>query len=460
MTKNWWQRDPFRTLRREIGKTKVLTQPEELYLYGFDATEERALPSAVVFPETTADVQAVVRFAHAEATTITPRGAGTGLSGGSVPVAGGIVLSTERMTQIKRMDPEKRVAIVQPGVVTAIIQEEANKHGLFYPPDPSSYTVSTIGGNIAENAGGLRCFKYGVTSHYVLGLEFVDAQGNIRKTGALDERDTEPDLTALLTGSEGTLGIITHAALRLIEAPETTVTISAFVSEAETAFALIEGIVQRGWVPSVLEYIDNVSLEASANHIGIEYPEDAKAMLLIELDGSRDHVDGLLPHIIALLEEEALQVEVATTSVARESLWQLRRGISPSLIRHAANSIHEDVAVPRGSLYKLVHKVHSLSGEYNLRIAVYGHAGDGNLHVVIMYDGKSNTEKVKANEVAKEIFKSAIEMGGTITGEHGVGHAKRAYLSWQISPQAIKLMKGIKKKLDPDGIFNPGKVLE
>jgi glycolate oxidase len=455
----WLKKEPLRSLRKDLGKDKLLTSPEELLLYGYDATNYRGEPIAVVMAETTDDIRRTVNFAREEGYKITPRGAGSGLSGGSVPVDGGIVISCERMNSILKVDVDNHYIIVQPGVVTNIVQEAAARHKLFYPPDPSSYTVSTIGGNVSENAGGLRCFKYGVTGHYVLGIEFIDAAGNLYRTGALDDKDHNPDLTPLLVGSEGTLGIFSQIALRLIRAPEETITISAYFNDQKMVFDSIDRIISSGCVPSVLEYIDSKALSASAKHIGVDYPEDAVGLLLIELDGFKSEIETALGYIKELLGEVTVEMNIASLESDRKRLWQLRRGISPSLIRLSSGKIHEDVAVPRHRLYDLVEFISETENKYKLAIPFYGHAGDGNLHVVIMYDAQQGGQHEKAVQASQEIFKAAIDMGGTITGEHGIGCAKRQYLPWQQTDKVIEQYRQIKKLLDPNDLFNPEKVL-
>jgi glycolate oxidase subunit GlcD len=455
----WFRKDPFHNLRKALGEGSVMTNPEDLAVYAGDATAFRASPSAVVFAESAPDVQTTVSFARETGLTITPRGAGSGLSGGSVPVDGGIVLSCERMKKIISFNPRERTVLVQPGVVTASLQEMVAKYGLFYPPDPSSHTVSTIGGNVAENAGGLRCFKYGVTGHYVLGLEFVNAAGEVIHTGILRKRPVEPDLTPLLVGSEGTLGVITSAALRLVPLPETTATLAAYYSDAESALRVVEAIISARLVPSVMEFIDRRALAASATHISVSYPEEAGALLLIELDGAADEVAQLREAVDLLAGRNAVEARWAADSEEREKLWSLRRGISPSLIRLSTGKIHEDVAVPRSQLLNLIGCVSEISRQFGVEIPVYGHAGDGNLHTVILYETGNPKSASRAKEAVAAIFHAAIELGGTITGEHGIGCAKREFLPLQRPEPVINLYRKIKAQLDPDGIFNPGKVL-
>ncbi len=453
-----WNKDPWRPLRRAIGKEKVFTDPESLSLYGFDASSHRGSPSAVVLAVTTDDVRQTVEFAREHDQTITPRGAGSGLSGGSVPVEGGIVLSCERMKTMESMDPQAMTTIVQPGVVTHTLQENVRKYGLFYPPDPSSHTVSTIGGNVAENAGGLRCFKYGVTGHYVLGVEYVNAEAEVRQTGIFNKGVFEPDLTSLLVGSEGTLGVITHVALRLIPAPEATATVSALYADALSALGDVEEIVSRGWVPSVLEFMDGRALDAAQAHLGMNLANGVGALLLVELDGARQEVEEMLEKVQALLSKNSIELGTASTAKEREDLWQLRRAVSPSLSKLGTGRINEDLAVPRGELARMAAQVKAIGEKHRLDLIVFGHAGDGNLHIIIPYEVKDRSQMVKAKEAAKDLYRAAIEIGGTITGEHGIGRAKREFLPWQQSEMVMKFSHMVKKTFDPHGIFNPGKV--
>jgi len=454
----WWHKDPLHPLIKTLGKDKVFTTAENLALYGIDATTFSGDPLAVVLAESTEDIQAAIDFARENELSITPRGAGSGLSGGSVPISGGIVLSCERMKIIESVDSKTKTAIVQPGVVTEKFQREVARYKLFYPPDPSSYKISTIGGNVAENAGGLRCFKYGVTSHYVLGIEYVNSEGEVEQTGILSSKLSNPDITSLLIGSEGTLGVFSRIALRLIQIPEKTVTLTALFLKSEVGLESIDEIINLGLTPSVMEYIDRKSLTAAANHIGVSFPDQAGVMLLIEVDGKKDEVIDTLHQIEAKLKKNALVVEVAEDSEDRDRLWNLRRAISPSLVRLATGKIQEDIAVPRGKLAEMSVHLSEISLKRGVEIAVYGHAGDGNLHVVILYSVYNQGEIKTAKLAAQDVYEAAISLGGTITGEHGVGCAKRDYLHLQLSDLNIQLAYQIKKNIDPHELFNPGKI--
>ncbi|MBM3326321.1 MAG: FAD-binding protein [Calditrichaeota bacterium] len=454
----FWTKDRFRALRRAISRHKVLTEPHDLALYAMDATRYRAAPEAVVLAETAEDIQATVRFAAHNEMHITPRGAGSGLSGGSVSLDGGIVLSCERMKRIEVFDEKHRTAIVQPGVVTSDLQTEAAKHNLFYPPDPSSHTVSTIGGNAAENAGGLRCFKYGVTSHYITGLEYVDYEGEIRGAGCLAASPFEPDLTGLLIGSEGTLGVFTRIALQLLQQPAKTAALAAYFDDKSKAFDAVEAALESGLVPSILEYIDQRALSATAAFTRISYPPETQALALIECDGSEAEVEYAMEYLKKLLFGLTVSLEEAKETSLRERLWQLRRGVSPSLIRLSGGKIHEDVAVPRDKLRQLADIIENIVMKTGLEIPVYGHIGDGNLHIVVLYDLASPSAVLTAEDAAKEIFRIVIDLGGTITGEHGIGLAKREFLPWQHSKELLKYERLIKKHFDPQNIFNSGKM--
>lgn len=454
-----FNRDPFKNLEKALGKDKLLRQPHDLALYAMDATQERNLPVAVILAESSDDVVEAVKFAATNGLSITPRGAGSGLSGGSVPTGGGIVISFERMKSIEPINTKAMRVIVQPGVVTADLQAEVAKAGLFYPPDPSSHTVSTIGGNVAENAGGLRCFKYGVTSHYVLGLEYVDTTGIVRSTGTFLDSAQEPDQTALLVGSEGTLGIFTRIELKLIPKPEATVTIAAWFGGREDALGVVERIVRSGLTPAVMEFIDQSALKAAASFAEVTLPEGANSLLLLEADGSAAEAEELTGNLLKLLSGKAVGVERADLEADRERLWKLRRSISPSLIRLATGKIHEDIAVPRGRIGDLARAVEEIGEANGTQVAMYGHAGDGNLHIVLLYEAAEIDQNKRASESAEQIYKAAISLGGTITGEHGVGSTKRKYLEWQIGATPLAIQKRIKKHYDSQSILNPGKVL-
>ncbi|MFH1861378.1 MAG: FAD-linked oxidase C-terminal domain-containing protein [bacterium] len=456
----FFRRNPLKAFERTLGRHKVLTAEEDRITYSYDTTDERCVPQVVVLAETVEDVQTAVEFALDERYMITPRGAGTGMSGGSVPLKGGMVLCTERMNDIIELDPEKGIARVSPGLITAQLQDEAAKHGLFYPPDPSSHKVSTMGGNVAENAGGLRCVKYGVTKHYVLGLEFITSRAEVCRTGILAKSRPPCDLTPLLIGSEGTLGIITEIALRLIPAPVARGTMRIFFPNIEAAGKSVTEIMAAGIAPSVTELMDKAVLDAVTAFTGTRIPSGSAALLLLEVDGdSADVQSGLLAAEEICRHREALEILYTQDPIEAEKLWKLRRSISPSLARLAKGKINEDVSVPRSKLPELLVITDVVAKRYGLNIPCFGHAGDGNLHINVMFNPDDTLQKQRALQAVEEIFKETIKLGGTISGEHGIGYVKRNYLRLQMSSAELDTLRIIKEAFDPEGLFNPGKIL-
>lgn len=466
----FFKQDPFKELKRSLGKEKCSTRPEDLMLYRSDATSLEGTPGAIVKVETVEDVQKVVKFGLTHHTPIVARGAGSGLSGGSVPLNGAIVVSFERMNRILKVDPKMMIAEVEPGVVTEEFQRAVKKMGLFYPPDPSSHSVSTLGGNVAENAGGLRCFKYGVTGHYVMGLEYVDGKGEIQRSGNYNSERSVPDWTPILVGSEGTLGLFTRIALRLLPHPPATETALFYFGEARDALEAAAEIVSSGTIPAVLEFVDQQALSAAAAYCQIVYPSRAKGVLLVECDGEPEEVlrdmngiENLVQGAIVAKEKKPhkniLEEWRAKNPYESETIWKLRRSISPSLQRLSPDRIHEDIAVPKDRLVELWDEIQNIAEKHNLRIPTYGHAGDGNLHVVILYDKKKPTSREVARSASQEIFRLAIHLGGTITGEHGIGLSKRDFLPWQIPPASLNIHRMVKQLFDPYLILNPDKII-
>ncbi len=455
-----FRQKPLKSFQRTLGHHKVLTSNEDLLTYSYDVSANRGMPEIVVLAETVDDVLMALNFAIDEGYFVTPRGAGTGMSGGSVPLKKGIVLCTERMNHILEFNADEKRMLVEPGVITAQIQEEAAKHGLFYPPDPSSYKVSCIGGNVAENAGGLRCVKYGTTKHYVLGLEFITSRAEICCTGTLNGDPDSADLTSLLVGSEGTLGIITKIALRLIDAPQSSGTIRIAFPSLETVGSSVSEIMAAGIVPSVCELMDKAVLKAISEYTGITLPEETEALLLVEVDGIPQEVQENLKVVEELCHNrQALEILSTTDADEAEKLWTLRRNISPSLARLAKGKINEDVSVPRSQLTNLLNEVAKIAKRYSLTIPCFGHAGDGNIHVNVMFDPDDTLEKTRASQAVEEVFKEVLKLNGTISGEHGIGIVKRDYMRLQMSPAELDTMRKIKRAFDPDALFNPGKMI-
>ena len=446
-------------LKKIFGEGNVSCSREDLLCYSYDATNSMRLPEAVVFPSCAEEVSSIMKLANSEGFSVTPRGAGTGFSGGSVPVEGGVVMSFERMKRILSIDTDNLTAVVEPGVNTWEFQQEVESRGLFYPPDPTSLKFSTIGGNIAECAGGPRAVKYGVTKDYVLGLEVVLPTGEIIKTGAATVKGVVGyDLTKLIVGSEGTLGIVTKATLRLLPLPEHTITSLAVFSSLKGAAQSVSDIIREKVIPSTLEFIDSTSLRCVEQYAKIGLPA-AGAVLLIEVDGSAQAAQKEAQKVREVcMSNGAVSVNAANGKNEVKDLWKARRAISASLYRIRPNKINEDIVVPRASIPALIAGIEEISGSLGILIACFGHAGDGNVHVNVMYDKGDPKEAATAERAVEEVFKLTLGLGGTISGEHGVGIAKAKYIGMELSPAVIGLMKEIKKTFDPNGVLNPGKI--
>lgn len=451
---------PLKNFQRELGRHKILTSPEDMLTYSYDVSQKRSIPDIVVLAESTEDVQTAVNFAIDMGYSITPRGAGTGMSGGSIPLKKGMVISTERMNHILDLNVKEKSMLVEPGTITAAVQEEAAAHGLFYPPDPSSHKVCSIGGNVAENAGGLRCVKYGTTKHYVQGLEFITARGEICCTGTLDKSSDSLDLTPLLVGSEGTLGFITRIALRLIDAPPARGALRIIFPSLELAGNSVTEIMATGILPSVCELMDQSVLNAITAYTGTTLPPKTAALLLIEIDGKPDQVKEGMSAVEKICQNrQAIEIIGAHEPAEIEKLWTLRRSVSPSLSRLASGKLNEDVSVPRSKIPELFREKDRIAKRYGLSIPCFGHAGDGNIHLNVMYDKADTLQGKRAFQAMEEIFRTVVRLEGAISGEHGIGVVKREYLRLQMSPGELDTLRKIKESFDPDGLFNPGKVI-
>lgn len=451
-------------LRKVAGIDGVRTDDASLQTAAADKWFARTVPEAVVFARSAASVSGVMKIAAREKIPVTTRGAGYGYVGGCVPVRGGIVLSTARMDRIKEVSAEDFVAVVEPGVITGRLQDAARRKGLFYPPDPASLKDCSIGGNIATNAGGPRCLKYGVTRNYVLGLEVVLADGTVARVGGRTHKNkTGFDLVGLFAGSEGMLGIVTEATLRLLPWPPARAVLSASFADVSKAAAAVQGVLGRGYLPSALEAADRFTLEAARAHAGAEGiipPGDAH--LLVEIDGQEESVAGESRALAALLRDSgALIVETATTEEGCARLWDLRRGFSQALKATGLRKLNEDIVVPRGKLVELFEFGAQLGREYDVPVACFGHAGDGNIHVNLMVENPDDAATKERMERALDaLFRGVLAMGGSITGEHGVGLAKKRWWTQAVEAGADDLHRRIKRALDPDDLLNPGKFLD
>jgi glycolate oxidase len=445
-----------------VGAAHIRTDANALLAYGTDALKRGRSADLAVLPADTAQVAAIVGVCAARRITIVPRGAGTGYTGGAVPTQGGVVISLERMNRILEIDESNLVAVVQPHVITGDLQDAVEKVGLFYPPDPASLRRSTIGGNVAECAGGPRAFKYGTTKRYVLGLEAVLPTGEVIHTGGKSVKNVVGyDLTQLLVGSEGTLAITTAIILRLIPKPPAYATLRATFASVAAAAAAVSNIIRLRVVPAALELIDGDSLEAVARNLNDRSlaPEGTAALLLVEVDGIAQAIAeeaGLVEQ--ACRDAGATEVLRARDEDERQELWRVRRELSLSLKMVASLKFNHDVVVPKGRIPELFALVGRIKQEYRLRIPCFGHAGDGNIHVNIMVDRDDADEIGRAHVAEGVLFAGVVALEGSISGEHGIGFAKARFLTLELSEEEIALMKRVKRAFDPDGILNPGKI--
>jgi len=428
-----------------------------------DKWHASAMPDCVVFAESSEDVSRTLAYAHAEGIPVSTRGAGTGHVGGCVPVKAGIALSMARMNQIIDLSPEDGVAVVQPGVITGDLQEAARMRGWYYPPDPASLKECSIGGNIATNAGGPRCLKYGVTRHYVLGLEVVLADGAIlRAGGRCHKNKTGFDLVGLFVGSEGMLGVVTEATLRLIPHPPRQAMLAAVFPTFEEAAATVNAILNSGHLPSALEITDGFTLAAARNHLGHDVLPDGNAHLIVETDGIPEAVAASIPALQDLLQAGgASAIDIAPDTAACERIWQLRRDFSYSLRATGLTKLNQDIVVPRSKLVDLVHFARQLEKDSDIHVACFGHAGDGNIHTNLMVADFDHPEaRARAEAALDRLFAWVLSQGGAITGEHGVGLAKKPWFDRAIGETGVATHHALKNALDPKHILNPGKFLD
>lgn len=439
---------------------RILENVEDLYSYSFDASFGVYRPDLVLQPISTEEVVQIVRLANQYKIPLYPRGRGTSLSGGPLPVKGGIVLDFSLWNDQLIIDPEDSVAVVSPGVLTADINAKANEFGYMYPPDPSSAHVSTIGGNLAENSGGPRGLKYGVTKDYVIGLEVVTPEGEVIRTGGRTIKNvTGYDLTKLIVGSEGSLGIITEATLKLIPKPQATKTALVLFEDLVDSGHAISRILSSGILPSKMEIMDQASIIAVENYQPLGLPTDVEAILLLELDGHPFSIEDEMKSVWSTcLEVGAREVIVAKSDEEAERLWKARKLVSPAIVRIKPTKISEDATVPRSKIPDMFKRLKEIREKYQIDLVVFGHAGDGNLHPNIIADQRDRDEMIRVEKAVEEIFKAAIELGGTLSGEHGIGIMKSPFMEMELGIEGLKMMKKIKQAWDPNNILNPGKI--
>ncbi|MFC1840603.1 FAD-binding oxidoreductase [Thermodesulfobacteriota bacterium] len=438
----------------------LLTGINNLEDYSSDSTKLKYMPDAAAFPSSNEEISEIFRLANEYKFPVIPRGGGSGKTGGALPVKGGLVLAMDRFNRILEIDQDNLIAKIEPFVITEHLQKEVEKIGLFYPPDPASNDVSTLGGNVAENAGGLRGLKYGVTGDYVLGLTVVLPTGDIIKTGVETAKGVAGyDLTSLIVGSEGTLAVVTSITLKLLPKPEAKKTMIACFRDITAAAKTVSDIIRSKIMPATLEFIDRLSIDCVRSQIEIKIPEDTGAILLIEVDGDKKLVEGDAEKVKKICKgNRVVDFKLASDEREVELIWDARRKISPSLLELKPGKISEDIVVPRSRIPDLITFLRDLSKKYNLPIPAYGHAGDGNIHVNVLLDRENPDEVNKGDNIIKELFQKVIDLGGTITGEHGIGITKAPYMEMEFSKPAIELMMRLKAAFDPNNILNPGKI--
>ncbi len=447
---------------KEIFPPEDITDsPEDIAVYGYDATGIEGVPDIVAFPATPEQISATLKLANEHKFAVTARGAGSGFVGAAVPTHSGIVLVMTKMNRIIEIDQENLTALVEPGIVTAKFQEAVEKLGLFYPPDPASLKVSTLGGNVAMGAGGPKAVKYGVTRDYILGLEVVLPTGEIIETGSKTVKSVVGyDITRLMVGSEGTLGIVTKIRLKLLPKPVTVRTMLAIFSSVDAAAKSVAAIISDKVIPSVLEFMDKSAVTAVEEYLHAGLPTEAAAILLIETDGSPQNAEKELILIQKIVNSNgAIRTEVAKNEEERETLWKVRRSISAAILRIKPSKINEDVTVPRSRIPELMARLAALSEEVGLPIVNFGHAGDGNIHVNVMTDKKKQDEYTRAQKAVEEVFRICLDLEGTLSGEHGIGLTKAMFLESEIGKIGIDITKRIKAAFDPNDILNPGKIV-
>lgn len=448
-------------LRSIVGAAHYRDDKEALVAHSYDGTPMlQSLPDGVIYPASTREVSEAMAVLAEYGIPLVSRGSGSNLCGGTVPIEGGVVMVMHRMNKILEVDLENLTATVQPGLITAEFIARVESLGLFYPPDPSSMRISTIGGNIAECSGGLRGLKYGTTKDYVIGLEAVLAGGEVIRTGGKLMKDVAGyDLTKLLVGSEGTLAVITEATLKLIPPPKTKKTMLAMYKDLYGAARTVSRIIESRIIPATLELLDNPTIRVVDDFAKLGLPHDMEAILLIEQDGDPETVERDIARIREVCEQEAAdRVEVARTREEAEKLLTARRSAFTALARLRPTTILEDATVPRSKIADMVLRINEIARKYDVQIATFGHAGDGNLHPTATTDARDHEEIERVEQVFAEIFEAAIELGGTITGEHGVGVVKAPYLEWKAGPAGIAVMKSIKQAFDPRNLLNPSKM--
>lgn len=454
--------DPFiSAIQLCVGKDNVLNEKADCWPYGGDNSRRHSPPDLVVYATTTEQIQSITLLCYEYAVPVITRGRGTGTTGATVPLTGGIVLSLERMNRILKVSPENRYLVAQPGVTNMDIQKAAAVHGFFWPPDPTSAEFCTLGGNLAYNSAGPRAVKYGTPRENTLGLTAITGSGEIIHTGVCTTKGVVGyDLTRLIIGSEGTLAIICEATLKLTPLPECKQTIQIIYRDIQTAAQAIASIMAQPMIPSALEFIDAAAIDMIRAYSSIELPDKAGSMLMVEVDGNNNNI----AYAVEAIEQAAsnpgmLAFEVARTDQERQALWRTRKALSPALRKIAPKKINEDVVVPVSNIPALLSGLTELSSQYNIPIVNFGHAGNGNIHVNLLVDPANQTQMTQAERCLSEVFDLVLSLQGSLSGEHGVGLEKKNFIDREIDPVTLELMRKIKQQFDPHNILNPGKTL-
>jgi glycolate oxidase len=449
-------------LKAIVGEDNVYSDKAHLIAYSYDATRTRYEPDAVVFPRDEDDVSRILIYCNKHGIIITPRGAGSGFTGGALPTNGGITLAMEKhMNKILEIDMQNLVAVVQPGVVNKELQRAVEEVGLFYPPDPASEEYSTLGGNVSENAGGMRAAKYGLTKDYVMALRAVRANGDIIRAGKRTIKDVAGyNIAGILIASEGTLGVITEITLKLIPKPKFTKGYMGIFPSVNDAMNAVFKSLALGANPVAMEFMDSLVVEALKTKLGVELPKDAGALLIGDVDGNvKEEVEFQLNILQKSFKENGAQdFVIAHDDEQRDKLWYARRNASPSITIFGSKKLNEDISVPRSMLPVALEKIYEIGNEYGLKVPCFGHAGDGNIHVNVMVDGSDENELEKGHNAIEKIFEMVVELGGTLSGEHGIGTSKAPFMHIAFNEAELQLFRDIKKAFDPNNILNPGKM--
>ena len=452
----------FKSLKNIVGDGNIYDDKAHLIAYSYDATRERFEPDLVLFPKDENDVSKILKYCNEHKILITPRGAGSGFTGGSLPINGGIVLAFEKhMNKILEVDMDNMIAIVQPGVINMTLQKHVEELGLFYPPDPASENYSTLGGNVSENAGGMRAAKYGITKDYVMALRAVLANGEVIRAGKRTIKDVAGyNVAGILIASEGTLAVITEITLKLLPKPKFAASYMAVFPSVDNAMNAVFKSLSLGANPVAMEFIDALSIKAIKEKLGINLPEDAGALLIGDIDGNVKEEIEFQTKILenSFKENGASDFKVSENEDERKEIWNARKNVSQCVTIYGSKKLNEDISVPRSRLPDALKEIYKIGEKYNFSVPCFGHAGDGNIHVNVMVDGSDKKQLEDGHCAIEEIFKLVVDMGGTLSGEHGIGLSKAPFMSIAFSDTELKLFKEIKKAFDPNNILNPGKM--